>query len=193
MAEAKTLEQAGTETPSPGTWKLDPSHTNVGFVARHLMVTKVRGRFTDVDGEIHIGETPEDSGVQVRIGAASIDSGDQRRDEHLRSPDFLDIERFPELTFRSTDVEVTGDTTLKVSGLLTIRAVSKPVVLDVEYEGVTADPWGNTKAGFTATTEIEREQFGITWNAVLEGGGVLVSNKVKVEIDVQAALVAEGS
>jgi polyisoprenoid-binding protein YceI len=166
-------------------WKIDPAHHNVGFVARHLMVTKVRGRFTDVDGEIRIGETPETSSVEVRIGAGSIDSGNPDRDAHLRSPDFLDVNNNPDLTFKSTKVEVTGDSTLKVYGDLTIRSVTKPVVLDVEYAGVTTVPQMGTRAGFSATTEIDRERWGLTWNMPLEAGGWVVSKNVKIEIDVE--------
>ena len=190
MAE---VQMTGVTTPSAGTWKIDPAHTSAGFVARHLMVTKVRGRFTDVDGEVRIGETPEQSSIEVKLGAASIESGNADRDTHLRSPDFLDVERFPELTFKSTKVEVTGDTTLKVTGDLTVREVTKPVVLDVEYEGLTPDPWGGTRAGFTATTEIDREDWGLTWNVAMESGGVLVSKKVKIELDVQLSEVAAGA
>ena len=173
------------EAPSTGVWKIDPAHNNVGFVARHLMVSKVRGRFTDVDGEIRIGETPEDSSVEVRIGASSIDSGNADRDAHLRSADFLDVENHPYLTFKSTKVEVAGDTSLKVRGDLTIRGVTKPVVLDVEYDGVTNVPQMGTRAGFSAATEIDREQWGLTWNMALETGGVLVGKKVGIEIDVE--------
>jgi polyisoprenoid-binding protein YceI len=173
------------KVPSTGTWAVDAAHTNVGFVARHLMVTKVRGHFTDVDGEVRIGETPEDSSVEVRIGTASIDSGQPDRDAHLRSPDFLDVEKYPALTFKSTKVEVTGDTTLKLHGDLTVMDVTKPVVLDVDYEGQSQDPTGGIRSGFSATTEIDREDWGLTWNVALETGGFLVSKKVKIELDVQ--------
>jgi polyisoprenoid-binding protein YceI len=181
-----------TEVPSAGGWKIDPAHTRVGFVARHLMVTKVRGLFTDVDGEIRIGETPQDSSVQIRIAAASIDSGNKDRDQHLRSPDFLDVETYPYLTFNSTGIEVTGDSTLQLHGDLTIRDVTRPVTLDVEYEGLTPDPWGGTRAGFAATTEIDREDWGLTWNVALESGGVLVSKNVKIELDVQLVQAKAG-
>ena len=182
MAELRTTQ---VEAPSAGVWKIDPAHNNVGFVARHLMVSKVHGRFTDVDGEIHIGETPEDSSAEIRIDASSIDSGNPDRDAHLRSADFLDVENHPYLTFKSTKVEVAGDTSLKLHGDLTIRGVTKPVVLDVDYDGVTDVPQMGTRAGFSATTEIDREQWGLTWNMALETGGVLVGKKVKIEIDVE--------
>jgi polyisoprenoid-binding protein YceI len=173
------------KVPSAGAWTVDVAHTNVGFVARHLMVTKVRGHFSDVDGEVRIGETPNDSSVEVRIGTASIDSGQPDRDAHLRSPDFLDVEKYPYLTFKSTKVEVTGDSTLKLHGDLTVLDVTKPVVLDVDFEGLSRDPMGGTRAGFSATTEIDREDWGLTWNVALETGGFLVSKKVKIELDVQ--------
>jgi len=173
------------KAPSEGTWTVDAAHTNVGFVARHLMVTKVRGHFTDVDGEVRIGSTPEDSSVEVRIGTASIDSGQPDRDTHLRSPDFLDVEKYPYLTFKSTKVEVTGDNTLKVHGDLTVLDATRPVVLDVEYEGLTQQAPFGTRAGFSATAEIDREDWGLTWNMALETGGVLVGKKVKIELDVQ--------
>jgi len=173
------------KAPSEGTWTVDAAHTNVGFVARHLMVTKVRGHFTDVDGEVRIGEMPEDSSVEVRIGTASIDSGQPDRDTHLRSPDFLDVEKYPYLTFKSTKVEVTGDNTLKLHGDLTILDATRPVVLDVEYEGLTQHAQFGNRAGFSATAEIDREDWGLTWNMALETGGFLVGKKVKIELDVQ--------
>jgi polyisoprenoid-binding protein YceI len=166
---------------------LDPSHTHAAFVARHLMVTKVRGRFEKLSGQITVGESPEDSSVEVELDAASITTDWAQRDEHLRSPDFLDVARFPTVRFRSTTVEQTGPTTLKVTGDLTIRDVTKPVVLNVEYNGATATPWGSLAAGFSARTEIDREDWGITWNQALETGGVLVGKKVVIEIDVEAS------
>jgi polyisoprenoid-binding protein YceI len=173
------------KVPAAGVWSVDAAHTNVGFVARHLMVTKVRGRFTDVDGEVRVGETPGDSSVEVRIGTASIESGQPDRDAHLRSPDFLDVEKYPYITFKSGKVEVTGDSTLKLHGDLTVLDVTKAVVLDVEYEGQTQDPQGGIRAGFSASTEIDREDWGLTWNVALEAGGFLVGKKVKIELDVQ--------
>jgi polyisoprenoid-binding protein YceI len=180
------------ESPPVGTWTIDPAHSTAGFVARHLMVTKVRGRFTDVEGRLVIGETPEASSVEVRMKAASIDTASPDRDRHLRSPDFLDVERFPQLVFRSTGIEITGETALRITGDLTIRDVTKRVVLDAEYEGLARDPWGGTRISFSATTEIDRERWGITWNQRLETGGVLVSKQVKIELDVQAKLEESG-
>jgi polyisoprenoid-binding protein YceI len=171
--------------PDPGTYKIDSSHSMVEFVARHLMVTKVRGRFEGFAGEIVVGDTPEESAVNVTIQAASIDSGESKRDEHLRGADFLDVENFPTLEFHSTKVEQSARG-LKVEGDLTIKDTTRPVVLDVEYDGSFGDPWGGQRIGFSASTEINREDWGITWNAALESGGVVVSKKVKVELTVSA-------
>lgn len=178
---------AGVELPEPGTWGFDPAHSSITAVARHLMVTKVRGTFERFSGTIHVAERPEDSRVEVEIDAASIDTGVPDRDAHLRSPDFLDVERYPTITFRSTGLEPLGGTRFRLPGELTIRGVTRPVVLEAEYLGAVTDPWGNRKIGFTATGEIDREEFGITWNQVLEAGGVLVGPKLKVEIEIQAA------
>ncbi len=187
MGEATRVVD-GIEIPASGTWEIDVAHSTVGFVARHLMVTKVRGAFGVFGGKVLVGETPEDSSVEVHIDAASIDSRSPDRDKHLRSPDFLDVERYPDLVFRSTKVERTGDTTLRVHGDLTIRDVTKPVVLEAEFSGLTGDPWGGKRVAFSATTEIDREAWGITWNVALETGGVLVSKKVLIDIEVQASL-----
>lgn len=173
-------------TPAAGTYQLDPQHSNVEAVARHLMVTKVRGRFSDVTGQITIGEQPEESSVEATIKADSIDTGVVERDTHLRSPDFLDVERFPEIRFVSTKVEKTGETALAVTGDLTIRDVTKPVTLQVDYEGEAVDPWGNRKIALAVTGELDREAFGMTWNVALEAGGVLVSKTFKLAFDIQA-------
>ena len=183
----------GIEVPAPGVWELDTAHSRLGSVARHLMVTKVRGSFGVFGGKIEVGERIEDSKVEVRIDAASIDTGSQDRDKHLRSPDFLDVEQFPELTFVSTKVERKGETGLRVTGDLTIRGVTKPVTLEAEFDGLTDDPWGGKRVAFTATTEIEREDWGMTWNVALEKGGVLVSKKFQIEIDVQAVRKSEAA
>ena len=177
MTKASTVPQ--------GEWVLDPSHTSVEAVARHMVFTKVRGRFTDVSGKVEFGTDWSDSSVEVEIAAASIDTGNADRDGHLLSPDFLDVENHPFLTFKSTSVRESG-AGLKVEGDLSIRGVSRPVVLDVTYEGSGVDPWGGTRQLFTATTEIDREEWGITWNQALETGGVLVSKKFQIEIEAQA-------
>lgn len=178
----------GIEAPAPGTWEIDPVHTSVAFVARYLMVTKVRGQFEDFSGAIHVAERPEESWAELVMKAASIDTGSEDRDTHLRSPDFLDVERFPELRFRSTKIELLGGTHLAVTGDLTIRDVTRPVVLETEFTGLSSDPWGNRRAGFSATTEINREEFGASWNMALETGGWLVSKTVQIELDVLATL-----
>ncbi len=180
----RTIE--GIEAPAPGTWVLDQAHTEIGFVARHLMVAKVRGRFGSFEGTIHVDEDPAQSRVEVSIDAASIDTGTEDRDNHLRSPEFLDVGNHPKLTFRGRGPASNEGRRFKLPGQLTIRGVTREVVLDVTYEGVTEDPWGNARAAFSASTEIDREEFGLTWNQALETGGVLVGNKVRIELDVQA-------
>ncbi len=192
------MEQSGTtavldgiEVPGQSTWEIDPAHTGVGFVARYMMLSKVRGHFTRFGGQIHVGPTPEESWVEVTIDPTSIDTGMEMRDNHLHSPDFFEVELYPNMTFKSTRVERTGETTLKVVGDLTIRDVTRPVVLDVEYQGLGIGLRGDTRAAFAASTEIDREEFGITWNQSLETGGVLVGKKVRIELDVQAIAAVE--
>ena len=174
------------EMPAKGTWKLDPNHTVIGAVARHLMVTKVRGKFNVYSGAIHVSDSVEDSWAELEIDAESLDTGVPERDAHLRSADFLDVEHHPKITYRSTRVEQTGPNTLRATGDLTIRSVIKPVVLDVTYEGTFPDPWGGTRAAISATGELERENWGMTWNVALEAGGVLVSKTIQLEIEAQA-------
>ena len=176
---------ANMEMPAKGTWKLDANHTVIGAVARHLMVTKVRGKFNVYGGVLHVGDSVEDSWAELEIDASSIDTGVPDRDTHLRSADFLDVEHHPRITYRSTLVEQTGPTTLRVTGDLMIRGVRRPVVLDVIYEGTFPDPWGGTRAGFSATGELEREDWEMTWNVALETGGVLVSKTIQLEIEAQ--------
>ncbi len=174
------------EVPSSGIWNIDPDHSVAGFVARHLMVTKVRGRFGQVSGSFTVAEEPSESSVQVSIDAATIETGAEDRDAHLRSPDFLDVERFPTIVFTSTGIERTPDG-WNIHGDLTIKDHTKPVTLDARFEGVMVDPWGNPKAAFSARTEINREDWGLEWNVPLESGGWLVGKQVQIEIDVQAA------
>ena len=176
----------GIEVPAAGTWQIDPAHSGVSFVARYMMLTKVRGRFNSFQGTIHVAERPEDSWAEVTIDAASIDTDNEMRDNHLRSADFLDLENNSKITFRSTKVEFLGDNELRVTGDLTIRGVSHEVTLDTEYLGAEKDPWGQTRIGFAAKTEIDREQFGVNWNQVLETGGVLVGKRAQIEIEAQA-------
>lgn len=170
-----------------GTWDLDPSHTIVGFSARHAMVTKVRGRFSDFSGSIDIdGADPAKSSTSVTIETASLSTNNDDRDTHVRSADFLDVEKFPTMSFTSTGVKATGDNEFTLTGDLTIKDVTRPVELAVTLTGVSGDPWGGTRIGFEAATEISRKDFGLTWNVALETGGVLVSDKIKIEIDVEA-------
>ena len=176
----------GITIPAPGTFTLDANHTTVGFVARHLMVSKVRGAFTEVSGVITIADEPMQSSVDVIIGAGSITTGSPDRDQHLRGSDFLDLDNHPEITFRSTRVVSDSGSDFVLVGELTIRGVTREVELAVEFDGLARSPWGQEVIAFTATTEIDREEFGITWNAALETGGVLVGRKVKIEITAEA-------
>lgn len=165
---------------TPGTWSIDPTHAEVSFIARHLMVSKVRGKFTEFTGTVEVAEQLADSVANVTIKTASVDTGTADRDAHLRSADFFDVETFPEMTFVSTSFD--GSTLV---GDLTIKGITKPVSLDVEFNGVATDPWGNDKAGFEAKGELNRTDWGLTWNAALEKGGVLVSEKITLVIDVE--------
>ncbi len=170
-----------------GTWKLDPSHTNLGFSARHAMVAKVRGGFGDLSGEITIdGDDPSKSSTSVTISAASLTTNNDERDGHLKSPDFLDVEKFPELAFTSTKISHTSGDDFVMEGDLTIKDTTRPVKVDVTLIGVHTDPWGGVRIGFEGHTEIARKDFGLTWNVALEAGGVLVSEKVRIELDVEA-------
>ena len=177
----------GVTLPAAGTYVLDPGHTRIGFVARHLMVTKVRGAFREFEGSITIGDDTTASTAQATIKTASIDTGTPDRDTHLVSGDFLEVEKFPTISFANAKVVSQKGTDFTVTGDLTIKDVTREVTLDVELDGVAKDPWGNEKLAVTARTEIDRENFGMTWNVALETGGVLVSKKVVIEIEAQAA------
>ncbi|HUF85334.1 MAG TPA: YceI family protein [Acidimicrobiia bacterium] len=174
---------------TPGVWEIDASHSNVEFVARHLL-SKVRGRFAGFEGAITIGDDPSGSSVEATIDAASVDTGNPDRDAHLRSPDFLDVEQFPQLSFRSTAVTEDGEDRYRVDGDLTVRGVTRPVTLELEYLGWSDDPWGGKRAGFSAITEIDRHDFGATWNLAVETGGVVVGRKVRIELEIEAVLQA---
>jgi polyisoprenoid-binding protein YceI len=176
----------GVELPIPGTYALDPAHSHVGFSVRHVMVSRTKGRFADFSGTVTIGEDPLDSSVEVEIQAASIDTRDETRDGHLRSPDFFDAEQFPTLTYRSTRVTPAGPGTWTVDGELTLHGVTQPVPLTVTFEGGAKDPWGGSRIGFTAKAEIDREAYGLTWNQALETGGVLVGKQVRIDIEAEA-------
>jgi polyisoprenoid-binding protein YceI len=180
------MTTATTTAPlATGVWKLDPSHSTVGFVVRHLGFSKVRGGFTTFEGTVTVAEDVAASTAQVVIQADSFDSGDEGRDQHVRSADFLDVETHPTLTFEVTGVRHVRDNEYVLLGDLTIRGITRPVELATEFLGTDTDPFGNTKAGFEATTEIDREAFGLTWNAALESGGVLVGKKVQIVLEVQ--------
>jgi polyisoprenoid-binding protein YceI len=177
----------GATLPVAGTWTIDPGHAEVGFVGRHFMITKVRGRFTDVTGTLRFADDPADSSVDVVIGMASVESGNATRDEHLRSAELFDVTAFPTATFRSTRVEWRGSRGT-VQGDLTIHGVTRSVPLEVSYEGSARDPWGGERAVFSAATTIDREDYGITWNMALETGGILVSKEIRIEIEVETVL-----
>ena len=169
-----------------GQWEIDPTHTRIGFSVKHAMVSTVRGEFGEYSGEISLdADKPENSSAVVVIKTASINTHNEQRDGHLRSNDFLAIEEHPEITFRSTGVQVKGDDEFVLVGDLTIRGVTREVELEVELGGVSKDPWGTQKAGFEARTTINRKDFGVEWNAPLEAGGILVGEKIKLELDVE--------
>ena len=170
-------------------WKLDPTHSLVEFSAKHMMITTVKGRITDFAGTIYTDESdPKNSSVEVKLKAASIDTRTDQRDQHLRSGDFLNVEKYPDIIFKST--RVTGDKQkFKLTGNLTIRDVTRELTLDVEFEGRNKDPWGGERVGFSASGKIDRREFGLTWNQALETGGVLVGNEIKINIEVQAIKV----
>jgi polyisoprenoid-binding protein YceI len=190
--ERKTMTATAQAVPTTGArtqWKLDATHTSVEFSAKHLMITTVKGRIADVEGTIEIDEkNPKNSSVEAVLKAASIDSRTTQRDDHLRSGDFLNVEKFPEIRFRSTKIEG-GREEFKLTGDLTIRDVTKPITLDVTFEGETKDPWGGERAGFSAKGKFDRRDFGLTWNQVLEAGGVAVGNEIKINVEVEAIKV----
>jgi polyisoprenoid-binding protein YceI len=184
LTQARTA--GDTATIQPGVWEVDPSHSTVQFVSRHLMVAKVRGGFDDFSGSIEVAEKLEDSSVRASIVAASIDTGDTKRDEHLRSPDFLDVDNFPAIEFRSTEVRSVNGDRWQLGGELSIRGITRPVTLDVDFNGTIVDPWGKQRLVFSAVTTVNREDFGLTWNQALESGGVLVGKDVRLELEVEA-------
>ncbi|WP_199440004.1 YceI family protein [Umezawaea beigongshangensis] len=174
-------------TQLTGDYTIDPSHSRIGFVARHAMVTRVRGSFNAFDGSIHVdGTDPGRSTAKVVIKAESIDTRNADRDGHLRSSDFLALEQYPEITFVSTSAAQLDDTTFQLTGDLTIKDVTRSVTIDFDFEGVAQDPFGNTRVGFEGSVVISRKDYGITWNAALETGGVLVSDKITLEFEISA-------
>jgi polyisoprenoid-binding protein YceI len=183
----RTLE--GVELPAAGVWEVDPGHAEVAFIGRHFGLTKVRGRFSGVTGTITVAEAPTESRVEVTIDMASVSSGNPGRDDHLRSSELFDVQHHPTATFRSSRLEISGASAI-VTGDLTIKDVTRTVSLDVEYLGHAADPWGNERAIFSAHTAINREDWGISWNMLLDTGGLLVSKEIRIELEIE--LIRQG-
>jgi polyisoprenoid-binding protein YceI len=180
-------DTATTTSALTGTWTIDPSHSRLGFVARHAMVTKVRGHFEKFEGAVEVnGDSPVTSSVRVSADIDSITTGDEQRDGHLRSADFFEVDTHPTLDFASTAIEHVGGDEYRVTGDLSIRGVSNPVTLELTYTGTARDPFGNERIGFEGATEINRKDWGLTWNAALETGGILVGDKIKIELDISA-------
>jgi len=175
------------ELPAPGRWQIDPGHTELAFIGRHFMLTKVRGRFTGVSGVIEVAEQPGDTTVDVTIDMTSVESGNEARDEHLRSADFFDVNHHPAATFSARASGWQG-TAGVLAGELTLRGVTRPVSLEAEYLGYTADPWGGHRIVFTAAGIVNREDWGLTWNLPLDGGGLVVSKEIRIEIEFEAVL-----
>ena len=188
-AQAATRTVAGVELPAPGRWQIDPGHCEVAFIGRHFMLTKVRGRFTGVTGTVTVAEEPGDSTAEITIDMASVESGSQSRDDHLRSPDLFDVTRHPAATFSGRAADWQG-TRGRLVGELTIRGVTRPVALQAEYLGHVADPWGGQRAVFTAQGTLNREDWGLTWNMPLDSGGLLVSKDIHIEIEAETVLQA---
>ena len=188
---ADTTSDVASAAVSPlneleGTYTLDPSHTEIGFVARHAMVTKVRGSFTEFAGTATTGKNLTDAAIELTIQVASVNTKSPDRDAHLVSGDFFDVETYPTITFVSTDITTAGADVLRVSGDLTIKAVTRPVTIDFEFNGSALDPFGNTRLGLEGSTVVDRKDFGLTWNAALETGGVLVSDKITLQFEISA-------
>jgi polyisoprenoid-binding protein YceI len=181
------MSTTSTTDTATGTYAIDPSHSRIGFVARHAMVTKVRGSFNDFDGSGHFdAEDPSRSRFELTIQAASIDTRNADRDGHLRSNDFFDMETYPTIHFATSEVRQVNDDTYRVTGDLTIKGTTKPVTFDLEHTGVAVDPFGNTRLGLEGSVAVNRTEWGLTWNAPLAAGGVLVSEKVTLEFEVSA-------
>ena len=184
-AAATTRVVAGTELPAPGRWRIDPGHAEVAFIGRHFLLTKIRGRFPGVSGAIEVTEDPSQTTVAVTIDMGSVTSGSQARDDHLRSADHFDAARHPTATFTGHAAYWEG-TRGQLAGQLTIRGITRPVTLQAEYLGYAADPWGGHRAVFTAEGTLNREDWGLTWNMPLDGGGLLVSKEIQIEINLEA-------
>jgi polyisoprenoid-binding protein YceI len=190
MMQQRTITVLGggddREVPVSGEYVIDQAHTSVEFVVRHMMISNVRGRVRKVSGTITVGEVPERSHVEVEINTVSLDTGIRERDRHLRSPDFFDVERHPTIHFRSTKLEPATSGAWVVTGELTMMDVTHPVTLQVSFEGANASATGGERIAFTAAAEVNREDWGLTWNQALEAGGVLVGKKARIEINVEA-------
>jgi polyisoprenoid-binding protein YceI len=182
----------GVEVPVPGTYVFDDAHTSIEFVGKHMMISKVRGRFEDFTGQIVIDEDPSRSGAEVEIKAGSLSTRNEQRDGHLKSPDFLDVEAYPAITFSSSRLEHVGENRWKALGQLKVRDITKDLALDVEFGGAARSPFGQSVAFFSGSVELDREEFGMTWNQALEAGGWLVGKKVRIEIETEAILQEEG-
>jgi polyisoprenoid-binding protein YceI len=185
MTATRTIDDI--QAPAAGVWAIDPTHTTVEFIGRHLVFTKVRGRFTGVSGAVTVADDPNASSVEITLAATSITTGTPDRDAHLKGEDFFDVDKYPVISFKSTSVEWKGHEGT-VTGDLTVRGVSKPITLDVELTGVVTDPWGGDRAVFSASGEVDREDWGLVWNMALESGGVLVSKKIRFEIETEIVL-----
>ncbi|MGO1488967.1 MAG: YceI family protein [Arachnia sp.] len=184
-------ETINTSVPLTGVWTLDPTHSRIGFVARHAMVTKVRGSFNDFNGIVTVDdEKLAAARIELVIQAASIDTRNEQRDEHLRTNDFFDMETYPEISFVSSSIDMTDDENLTVVGDLSVKSVTKEVSIPFEFAGTATDPFGNVRAGFDGSLSISRSDFGVTWNAALETGGVLVSDKITLEFEISAIKTA---
>lgn len=184
MSDTAVRTLGDVELPAPGVWEIDPGHAEVAFIGRHFGLTKVRGRFTGVSGFAVIADDPADSSLTVTIDMASVNSGDQARDGHLRSADFFDVEHHPTATFVANQVDRIGSSA-SVVGELEIRGVARPVTLTIDYLGHATDPWGNDRASFSASATINREDWGLTWNMLLDTGGLVVSKEIRLEIEVE--------
>ncbi|MCL1595490.1 MAG: YceI family protein [Actinomycetia bacterium] len=175
----------GRETPATGVWDIDPEHASMTFEAKHMMIAKARGSLSDANGTITVENDPADSSVELSIPVASLQSGSKERDAHLLSEDFLDVANHPTMSFSGDKVEIVGDR-YRLHGELTVKSVTRPVILDFEFNGAIIDPWGNARAAFSASTAIDRTDWGLTWNMPLETGGVLVGKTVKITIEAEA-------
>ena len=187
------MTEATTATTIPGyvagKWSIDPVHSEVGFSVRHMMVSKVRGRFTEFSGDIVTGDRPEDSSVTAEISLSSINTGNEQRDEHIRSADFFEVETYPTMSYRSTGVRV-EDGDFLVDGNLSLKGVTKNVPLRLELNGFGPDAFGGTRAGFTATAEINRRDFNVNFNAPMQNGGAVVSDKITIHLEIEAVLAS---